>query len=109
MQVDRVSQMGGVRREAVSVWPTAARRKRRFVAELEPELDPEAELETDPEAEPEPDTQRIAHPDTEETAAQPEYPRQLASRGVSPDSPEPEDTDPEQSDSEHSSLIDLLA
>lgn len=102
MQVDRVSQMGGVGREPVSAWPTAAKRKRRFVAELEPEPDPEAELETDPEAEPEPATQPDTDP--EDAAAEHEQLQKLAPRSVPPDNAEPAN-----SDSENSSLIDLLA
>lgn len=44
MEVDRVAQMGGVGREATPTWPRSAKRKRRFVEEIEPAAsDPEEE------------------------------------------------------------------
>jgi hypothetical protein len=42
MEVDRVSQMGGVRPEGVAAWPQRENRRRKFVEEV-PESESEAE------------------------------------------------------------------
>jgi hypothetical protein len=42
MEVDRVSQMGGVRPERISAWPQREKRRRKFVEEV-----PESEAETE--------------------------------------------------------------
>jgi hypothetical protein len=42
MEVDRVSQMGGVRPEGVAAWPQRENRRRKFVEEV-PESEAEAE------------------------------------------------------------------
>lgn len=54
MEVDRISQMGGVAREAAPAWP-AAKRKRRFTLDMEPEVTEETEdsAENEPLTEPE--------------------------------------------------------
>jgi len=49
MEVDRISQMGGVGRDANPAWQNSAKRRRKFVEEIQP---PESE-EEQPAAEPE--------------------------------------------------------
>ena len=50
MEVDRVSQMGGVRPEAIPSWQQRENRRRKFVEEV-PESEAEAEERAEAEAE----------------------------------------------------------
>ena len=46
MEVDRVTQMGGLGRDGVPAWPKSAPRRRKFTAEVEEEVSGEEEAET---------------------------------------------------------------
>jgi hypothetical protein len=46
MEVDRVTQMGGLVRDGVPSWPKSAPRRRKFTTEVEEEVSDEEEAET---------------------------------------------------------------
>lgn len=55
MEVDRVGRMGPVTREHTSAWTRDGLRRRRFVAEVEPEVEDQPD-DSDPEHEDPPDS-----------------------------------------------------